>query len=899
MPRDRRQASFASAKVRTPKPPSPVSVVSPISDDGNDLEIESTSKNSRKDFQSKKHQRNFGHLLEWHKQGLTVFDLERLRRDTPADDADAARHSLSSVNPACAGGLGKRRPKPKSKMDWKATIPSCRSKVLCLGMSYASIADQLTEVGVDRENVMLNPMVGVDQVVELVRRKVLTQMDGRDLARIHCIEESNEYAVYTVSLEGGSIYDKSRHMNANFNRGKFVSELLERWGNGRGKIGKNDRLGNRKRGLIQFREVYLDYFWIPPGSWAMTHWKRGFFDTALPNLAAMGVLEGEGIGTVYLPFCLQCFKEVVASRLVLFQQYVVSFLEKKDLREHSLWRATQKIDPNVMQFWLGKAINQEDKYCTFSSANLRVSAEDSHVSKDDLMRVYENIKNVDQVRMIKLRVLKNGEVGGFLGMDGFDGLESSDELFDEGRNGKKKQQRVRGGQGKTPDNCELVKPKMLIDRNILNPGKAQEEDVLESDHTKSRLLGTKRKMRKKSGMAEGSENKLSKLSGGKKKVAESLDKEQKKLKPTKKKRRKRDEKAEQELEITCEKKCAQVKVKKSKRLAEKKLRRLNEKKRKKENETQIKQENQIWKKLNLQVKKNIPCETDLQISKLYIENRKCEQKISHETELQISKIYTENRKCDKNKTCSGEYHLQISEINKMNRKNKCLNDFDANEQKMSTMIMRNEKDFYLQETGGGSFLNFASALQELQKCSTKHLKHTQSLLNNKIKASAKNKLTHDCHANVQEMSTTIVRNDKDYCLQEIEVDSNTDVLSSPQDLQKFSTTDLQLLQLLLKNKKNHYTIMKNAMLRAISTCSNFETNNVSDIDVEVTRESNHTTVCNVLFNWKRGDVPPLFQWFFKDNTDRQQKLKKHSMCIFETPHVYHFRPRIWEGRIHN
>ena len=266
-----------------------------------------------------------------------MYDLDRLRHNPPHSSLNVLNggattpppHDVMSQlsGPNRGGrGAGKRRHKPRSTMNWKATIPSARAKVLCLGMSYASVSDQLKASGVDGESVMLNPISGVERAVELVRRNVLTEMDGRDLARILSLEESGEYSAYTVSLERGSLYDMGRHMTANFNRGRFVRDLLGRWGNGRGSVNSSSTVGKLRipsGRSIRFREVYLDYFWIPPGSWAMTHWKRSFFQETLPELVALGLLEENGAGRVYLPFCLHCFKEVVAAKKILFKHYDV------------------------------------------------------------------------------------------------------------------------------------------------------------------------------------------------------------------------------------------------------------------------------------------------------------------------------------------------------------------------------------------------------------------------------------------------------------------------------------------------------------------------------------------------------------------------------------------------
>ena len=70
---------------------------------------------------------------------------------------------------------------------------------------------------------------GVEQVVELVRRNILTQMDGRDLARCLSLEAGNDTIAYCVSMEKGSQYGK-RHLHANFNNAKCCENMRKVWG---------------------------------------------------------------------------------------------------------------------------------------------------------------------------------------------------------------------------------------------------------------------------------------------------------------------------------------------------------------------------------------------------------------------------------------------------------------------------------------------------------------------------------------------------------------------------------------------------------------------------------------------------------------------------------------------
>jgi hypothetical protein len=99
-----------------------------------------------------------------------------------------------------------------------------KPKILCLGMSKACVETQMDDEGY-YWNLLDNTSPTVDQAVELVRRNILTEMDGRDLARCRAMEERHNVESYTVSQETGAKYDPLYHLNANFNRGNFCQAL--------------------------------------------------------------------------------------------------------------------------------------------------------------------------------------------------------------------------------------------------------------------------------------------------------------------------------------------------------------------------------------------------------------------------------------------------------------------------------------------------------------------------------------------------------------------------------------------------------------------------------------------------------------------------------------------------
>ena len=205
----------------------------------------------------------------------------------------------------------------------------------------------------------------VQSVLDCVKSNYMTAMDGRDLARCLATEQHCSVRVYTVSQEEGAVYEPNRHLWANFNRPSFVHALQKKFAG------------------VQFRQVILDYFWIPAG-WDVSHWRSTLFQQTLVYLAERNVIQQPKkeqrcktihnkawpkncrtkrprnlsadtvsdkikIGVVYLPFCLHCFKEVIAHSETLVQHYDISFLRKGSLDENTLWAGTQQIDSVSMR----------------------------------------------------------------------------------------------------------------------------------------------------------------------------------------------------------------------------------------------------------------------------------------------------------------------------------------------------------------------------------------------------------------------------------------------------------------------------------------------------------------------------------------------------------------------
>lgn len=296
--------------------------------------------------------------------------------------------------------------------------------VLLLGMSQASVEPH-SRVDASYQNLLSQSSLGVKQVIDLVRANKLSIIDGRDLTRCLATEKECSAKVYTVSIQEGTKYDDAVHMYGNFNRPNFCKNLVKYFGD------------------VSFQQIVLDYFWIPPGSWMKKHWRPEFFRVTLPDFIEKGLLEypndqqgdgptfldNQGLGYgIYLPFCLHCVEQLLASMEVIEKYYMITFVSKQHLEENSLWRGTSTIDANIMQDSLGKEKAQEDLYCTFKLADVKENMSGTIVHYSQVMKVLNSIENIKDIRMIRLTALSKYsshkqqqicmEVGGFVGLRG-------------------------------------------------------------------------------------------------------------------------------------------------------------------------------------------------------------------------------------------------------------------------------------------------------------------------------------------------------------------------------------------------------------------------------------------------------------------------------------------------
>lgn len=299
-----------------------------------------------------------------------------------------------------------------------ATPLVTRPKILCLGVSYADIAatkgyntadysvntttanNTAPRLETERNDAFFDKPLTADDALRCVEDKVLNQMDGRDLTRILATEALCQVDVYCVSQEKGAIYRQDRHLDANFNRSSFVKKLQKAFSE-----------------CIQFDQIILDYFWIPTG-WDVHHWSMNFFESVLISFAKAKLISPSSAITttalnglyrtgIYLPFCFHCFQAIVAYAAKLTTFYNISFIRKNELQCVTLWAGTQTINKQRMQHVLGKRIDQEEVYCTFTERHIKeMSFSGTGVSKEELTTVAMSLEGFPDIRFIVLEPLQ-------------------------------------------------------------------------------------------------------------------------------------------------------------------------------------------------------------------------------------------------------------------------------------------------------------------------------------------------------------------------------------------------------------------------------------------------------------------------------------------------------------
>ncbi|GMH77270.1 hypothetical protein TrST_g10541 [Triparma strigata] len=298
-----------------------------------------------------------------------------------------------------SGAYGRKRRRTQTNPnDWATSIPSQRERVLLLGMSYPDIREQLVEhcdsgrSGSTKSKFNKEQSAGVEMVVEMVKKKLLNEVDGRDLARILALEASDQYEAHAVSIQDGAEFSPEKYLHANFNKIGFVDKVCDKW------IAPHAS----KTKEIRYSQIIMDYFWIPKG-WAEQHWTAHLFKTNLPDFHK--ILKKDG--AVYFPFKAHCFNKLVENLSTLSSLYDITFLKRWDLEEVILWRHTQDIDPEIMENVFRKKIDQEDLYCELDKQELNTQLE----AVGDIFSWIDDVENIRFIKMTPVEA-RGGEEGG-------------------------------------------------------------------------------------------------------------------------------------------------------------------------------------------------------------------------------------------------------------------------------------------------------------------------------------------------------------------------------------------------------------------------------------------------------------------------------------------------------
>ena len=131
-----------------------------------------------------------------------------------------------------------------SRQPFSVDIHGETTNVLLLGMSYTNMnraIDNSIRVQYKKKNYrsrsswekirherelkrLVKPQLF--NVIDLVKKKIITEMDGRDQARINTIEANGSYKVFTLSLNSNHHYHKKRHCCTDFSKTKgFIDDV--------------------------------------------------------------------------------------------------------------------------------------------------------------------------------------------------------------------------------------------------------------------------------------------------------------------------------------------------------------------------------------------------------------------------------------------------------------------------------------------------------------------------------------------------------------------------------------------------------------------------------------------------------------------------------------------------
>ena len=207
----------------------------------------------------------------------------------------------------------------------------------------------------------------------LRRKKRISEIDGRDLARIKATEDLLKCNVYTISKVANVTYKyrKDRHLCKNYNHRNLIESLQNQFG-------KN----------VCFDMCIFDYFWFPPG------W-RPARQELISNFVKM---KEEGLlkpgGTVLLPFTSDFFCSLAAHGPDLQENFQIEYVTAQ---QNPLLVATkEKIGKDDMQRYFGKDLCQEDIYCQLSRKLIMEAMENERITKKELLSKYDEIMLVSK-----------------------------------------------------------------------------------------------------------------------------------------------------------------------------------------------------------------------------------------------------------------------------------------------------------------------------------------------------------------------------------------------------------------------------------------------------------------------------------------------------------------------
>ena len=155
-----------------------------------------------------------------------------------------------------------------------------------------------------------------------------------------------------------------------------------------------------------------------PPSYVEDRWGR-LFCSNLPNLVKYNLLDFKSLynnvefvknkgeeeyatsdsAVIYLPFCCATFKQIYCGKDQLFEWFTVSF--DCDKKKNILMAATHRI-PELKMEELGKELYQENTYSVMTRQMLTGIGGDG----DGALNIFDSIRDVDEVRMIKLTALR-------------------------------------------------------------------------------------------------------------------------------------------------------------------------------------------------------------------------------------------------------------------------------------------------------------------------------------------------------------------------------------------------------------------------------------------------------------------------------------------------------------